>query len=201
MIAWSIEVARQSGVFQQIIVSTEDAEIADVAVAHGAEVPFVRPESLADDHSTTIEVVRHAIDWLETAGRASDTLCCLYATAPFALAEDIRKGQALLESAEFALPVTPFEFPIQRSVRVSSDDRLEMLQPELFNTRSQDLPEAWHDAGQFYWGRAQAWKTATNLFRGETAAIRVPRWRVQDIDTEDDWTRAEILAQVLQERA
>ncbi|WP_413718476.1 pseudaminic acid cytidylyltransferase [Silicimonas sp. MF1-12-2] len=201
MIAWSIEAARQSGVFDQIIVSTDDHEIADVAAAHGAEVPFVRPENLADDHATTIDVVRHAIDWLETAGRDPDALCCLYATAPFALAEDIRKGRALLETADFALPVTPFEFPIQRAVRLTGDDRLEMFHPEQFNTRSQDLPEAWHDAGQFYWGRTPSWKTATTLFGSQTAAIRVPRWRVQDIDTEDDWTRAEILARILQDRA
>lgn len=200
MIAWSIDAARQAGVFDRIIVSTDDDEIADVAQSHGAEVPFTRPADLADDHATTIDVVRHGIGWLDANGGAPDALCCLYATAPFASPDDIRAGPALLADADFALPVTPFGFPIQRAVRITGEGRLQMFDPDQFNTRSQDLPEAWHDAGQFYWGRTAAWRTATTLFGSSTAAIRLPRWRVQDIDTEDDWTRAEILARVLGER-
>lgn len=201
MIAWSIETAKAAGVFGRIIVSTDDAKIADVAREHGAETPFTRPADLADDHATTLDVVRHAIGWLEAKGDVPETLCCLYATAPFATPDDIRSGADLLADADFAVPVTPFEFPIQRAVRLSKDGRLEMFDPGQFNTRSQDLPEAWHDAGQFYWGRTRAWKTATTLFGPATAAIPLPRWRVQDIDTEDDWTRAEILARLLAERA
>ena len=201
MIAWSIEIAKQSEVFEDIIVSTDDAEIADVARDYGAKVPFERPESLADDFATTIEVVRHAISWLDENGGAPDSLCCIYATAPFASPEDIRNGRALLDEADFALPVTPFEFPIQRAVSVSENNRLQMFDRDQFNTRSQDLIEAWHDVGQFYWGKTNAWKTAETLFGPATAAIPVPRWRVQDIDTEDDWKRAEILARVLQEKA
>ncbi len=201
MIVWSIETAMQAGVFDRIIVSTDDADIARIATEHGAEVPFTRPEALADDHATTLDVVRHAIGWLEAHGGAPETLCCLYATAPFATPEDMRAGALMLAHADFAVPVTPFEFPIQRAVRVTGDGRLAMFDPAQFNTRSQDLPEAWHDAGQFYWGRTEAWKTATTLFGPSTAAIPLPRWRVQDIDTEEDWTRAEILARILAERA
>lgn len=200
MIAWSIQAAKNAGVFERILVSTDDAEIAQVAGIHGAEVPFTRPAEISDDHATTLDVVRHAIGWLEANGGVPDTLCCLYATAPFASPEDIRSGLGLLDIAEFAVPVTPFEFPIQRAVRVTGDGRLEMFDPSQFNTRSQDLAEAWHDAGQFYWGRTGAWKTTTTLFGNDTAAIRLPRWRVQDIDTEDDWIRAEILARILHDR-
>lgn len=201
MIAWSIDAARQAGVFERVIVSTDDDEIAEVARAHGADVPFARPLDLADDHATTIDVVRHAIGWLDANGGTPEALCCLYATAPFASPDDIRAGLERLGTADFALPVTPFEFPIQRAVRITGEGRLEMFDPEQFNTRSQDLPEAWHDAGQFYWGRTAAWRTATTLFGKSTAAIPLPRWRVQDIDTEDDWTRAELLARILRDRA
>lgn len=201
MIAWSIETARQTGVFDRIIVSTDDSEIARVATDYGAEVPFTRPANLANDLATTLDVVRHAIGWLETNGGAPETLCCLYATAPFATAGDIRAGAVMLAHADFAVPVTPFEFPIQRAVRITESGRLDMFDPTQFNTRSQDLPEAWHDAGQFYWGRTEAWKTATTLFGPDTAAIPLPRWRVQDIDTEDDWMRAEHLARILAEHA
>lgn len=200
MIAWSVEAALDTGVFDRIIVSTDDHEIADTASWLGAEVPFSRPAKLSDDHATTIDVVQHALEWLDQRGEAPERLCCLYATAPFVDAEDIRSGLALLETAHFAVPVTPFEFPIQRAVKITQGGRLEMFDPGRFSTRSQDLTEAWHDAGQFYWGRTQAWKTATTLFGPDTAAIRLPRWRVQDIDTEDDWTRAELLARALQDR-
>ncbi|NNE81311.1 MAG: pseudaminic acid cytidylyltransferase [Silicimonas sp.] len=201
MIAWSIEAARQSGVFDRVIVSTDDAEIADIARSHGADVPFMRPDNLADDFATTIEVVRHAISWAADNGGAPDSLCCLYATAPFVSPDDIRTGKNLLQDADFALPVAPFEFPIQRAVSINDDGRLQMFDPDKYNTRSQDLVEAWHDVGQFYWGKTQAWTNVQTLFGPATAAIRVPRWRVQDIDTMDDWKRAEILARVLQDKA
>ncbi len=199
MIAWSIDAARAAGVFSRIIVSTDDAEIADVARNFGAEVPFERPAELSDDHTGTIAVVRHALDWLEVERELPDEICCLYATAPFARAEDIRGGKALLAEAEFAVPVTSFPYPIQRAFRLSDTDRLEMLEPANYDVRSQDLPEAWHDAGQFYWGRSSAWRREDRLFGSTTAAIRIPRWQVQDIDTEEDWKRAEIYFRVLSE--
>lgn len=200
MIARSIATALEAGLFERIVVSTDDDEIADVARAAGAEVPFRRPATLADDHATTLDVVRHALDWLETAGALPERLCCLYATAPFARAGDIRDGARRLDEADFALPVTRFGFPIQRAVRLTPEGRLEMFDPARFSVRSQDLEEAWHDAGQFYWGRTAAWRRADTLFGPATAAIPLPRWRVQDIDDEEDWARAEVLARVLQER-
>ncbi|MEK6217112.1 MAG: pseudaminic acid cytidylyltransferase, partial [Boseongicola sp.] len=179
MIAWSIEAARAAEVFSRIIVSTDDVEIADIARDFGAEVPFERPAELSDDHTGTIAVVRHALDWLEGEGALPDALCCLYATAPFAQAEDIRAAKALLTEADFAVPVTSFAYPIQRAFRLSDTGRLEMFDTANYDVRSQDLAEAWHDAGQFYWGKSCAWRREDRVFGPATAAIRVPRWRVQ----------------------
>ena len=160
----------------------------------------MRPAALSDDQTATIPVIRHALDWLQSEGTLPDALCCLYATAPFAHAKDIRAGAAMLESADFALPVSRFGFPIQRAVKLNAKGRLEMFDPDQYFKRSQDLEDAWHDAGQFYWGRTSAWRSDKLLFGPDTAAIELPRWRVQDIDTEEDWARAEILARVLAER-
>jgi N-acylneuraminate cytidylyltransferase len=193
MIAWSIEAAIQSGCFDRIILSTDDAEIADVAQAHGAEVPFVRPPELSDDYTGTIPVIAHAIQWQNDSGPAATEVCCIYATAPFLRAEDLQSGLALLDSsgAEYAFSVTSYAFPIQRAIRITSEQRVEMFQPGNFNSRSQDLEEAWHDAGQFYWGKADAWLSQKPLFTQQATPVRLPRYRVQDIDTAEDWARAE----------
>jgi pseudaminic acid cytidylyltransferase len=195
MIAWSIEAAIQSGCFDRIIVSTDDAEIADVARASGAEVPFVRPPELSDDHTGTIPVIAHAIQWQNDSGPAASQVCCIYATAPFIQTEDLRRGLELLKSsgADYAFSVTSFAFPIQRAIRITAEHRVAMFQPDQFNTRSQDLEEAWHDAGQFYWGRADAWLSHKSAFSGNALPLHLPRYRVQDIDTMDDWVRAELM--------
>ncbi|TBU86366.1 pseudaminic acid cytidylyltransferase [Phytopseudomonas dryadis] len=193
MIAWSIEAALASGCFDVVVVSTDDTEIAEVAKAHGATVPFMRPPELSDDHTGTIPVVAHAVQWFVAAGQRPDSVCCLYATAPFVTAETIRKGLQVLEEegADYAFSVTSYAFPIQRAIRLSPQGRVEMFQPEHFNTRSQDLEEAYHDAGQFYWGRASAWLAGTPLFGASSVPVVLPRHRVQDIDTLEDWLRAE----------
>jgi pseudaminic acid cytidylyltransferase len=193
MIAWSIRAAQASECFDRIIISTDDNEIAEVAKAYGAEVPFVRPAELSDDHTGTIAVVAHAIEWQNTHGAGATDVCCLYATAPFVLPSDIAHGYEVLQSsgADYAFSVTSYAFPIQRAIRITSQQRVEMFQPEHFNTRSQDLEEAWHDAGQFYWGNAQAWLTQQPLFTEAAAPVPIPRYRVQDIDTPEDWERAE----------
>ena len=193
MIAWSIRAVQASACFDRIIVSTDDDEIADVAKAYGAEVPFVRPAALSDDHTGTIPVVAHAIAWHNThADKVSDA-CCIYATAPFVQPSDIAQGYEVLQNsgADYAFSVTSYAFPIQRAIRITPNQRVAMLQPEHFNTRSQDLVEAWHDAGQFYWGHAQAWLTQQPLFTEVAAPVPIPRFRVQDIDTPEDWERAE----------
>ena len=200
MIAWSIRAAQASECFDRIIISTDDNEIAEVAKAYGAEVPFVRPAELSDDHTGTIAVVAHAIEWQNTHGAGATDVCCLYATAPFVLPSDIAHGYEVLQSsgADYAFSVTSYAFPIQRAIRITSQQRVEMFQPEHFNTRSQDLEEAWHDAGQFYWGRAHAWLAQQPVFTTAAAPVPIPRYRVQDIDTPEDWERAEWLLKSMQ---
>lgn len=193
MIAWSIEAALASGCFDAVIVSTDDAEIAEVARHYGADVPFMRPVELSDDYAGTVPVIRHATEWFIANGQAPEQVCCIYATAPFVTADSIRKGLSVLQqaAADYAFTVTSYAFPIQRAVRLTESGRVEMFQPEQFNTRSQDLEEAYHDAGQFYWGVADAWLESRPLFGCGSAPILLPRHRVQDIDTAEDWLRAE----------
>ena len=193
MIGWSIEAARASAVFDRIVVSTDDAEIADVARAHGAEVPFMRPAELSDDRTGTTPVVAHAVAWHRAQGLAPAEVCCLYATAPFVRAADLQRGlQALSDSgARFAFSVTSYAFPIQRAIRITPAGRVAMFHPEHAQTRSQDLEEAFHDAGQFYWGDADAWAQGLPIFAEHAVPVPLPRHRVQDIDTPEDWARAE----------
>jgi pseudaminic acid cytidylyltransferase len=199
MIAWSVEAALQSGCFDHVIVSTDDAEIAEVARQWGAQVPFMRPTTLADDHTGTIPVMRHAIEWFSERRQVSDQICCIYATAPFISAVDIRRGLDILidSGSDYAFTVTKYPFPIQRAIRIIEQGRVAMFNPEKFNTRSQDLEEVYHDAGQFYWGRASAWLTGKVIFGPHAAAIQLPRYRVQDIDTAEDWQMAEYLFQAV----
>lgn len=200
MIAWSIEAARLSGCFDRILVSTDDTEIAQVAQAHGGDVPFMRPPELSDDHTGTVPVIAHAIDWVNHHVGPVDFACCIYATAPFVQAVDLQRGLQTLESsgADYAFSVTSYAFPIQRAIRITSQERVEMFQPEYFGNRSQDLEEAWHDAGQFYWGKASAWLASKPLFSMAAAPVPLPRHRVQDVDTPEDWERAEWLFKAMQ---
>ncbi len=198
MIAWSIEAALDSGCFDRIIVSTDDPEIAEVARAHGAEVPFMRPPELSDDYTGTIPVVAHAVDWMGQQVGPVQFACCLYATAPFVQSQDLQQGFELLQQsgAQYSFTVTNFAAPIQRSFRITDQQRIEMFNPAQFNTRSQDLEDAYHDAGQFYWGRAQAWLTATPMYSEFATPLVLPRYRVQDVDTQDDWIRAELMFEI-----
>lgn len=203
MIAYSIEAAQASGVFDRIIVSTDDAEIADVARQFGAETPFVRPAEIADDHATTVEVIRHAVRFCLDENMPVSYACCIYATAPMLQPEFIRQGLVSLQAApdaDYAFSVTSFPFPIQRAIRIRADGRVEALHPEYRNTRSQDLEEAFHDAGQFYWGRTQAWLDRAPMFSDKSLPVILPRHLVQDIDTEEDWNRAELMYQAVYTR-
>ena len=203
MIAWSIEAALQSGCFDQVIVSTDDTEIAEVARRYGATVPFMRPAVLSDDHTGTIPVISHAIEWVNAQGQPVEQACCLYATAPFVSPDDIRRGlYTLLDTgSDYAFSVTSYAFPIQRAIRLNAEGRVEMFNPEHFNTRSQDLEEAFHDAGQFYWGKADAWLQGRMIFSPASVPVALPRHRVQDIDTPEDWIRAEWLFKAMQAEA
>ncbi|MBC3374683.1 pseudaminic acid cytidylyltransferase [Pseudomonas sp. SWRI92] len=200
MIAWSIEAALQSGCFDQVIVSTDDQGIAEVARQYGASVPFMRPAELSDDYTGTIPVIQHAIECCRADGFDARQVCCLYATAPFVSPEDLRRGLDILEQtgSQYAFSVTSYAFPIQRAIRLTEAGRVEMFSPEHFSTRSQDLECSYHDAGQFYWGQASGWLEGKMIFSPESSAVLLPRHRVQDIDTPEDWTRAEWLYKAFQ---
>ena len=203
MIAWSIDAALQSGCFDQVIVSTDDQEIAEVARQYGATVPFMRPAELSDDHTGTVPVIQHAIEWVNAQGQPVEQACCLYATAPFVSAEDINRGLDILDAtqSDYAFSVTSYAFPIQRAIRLNDEGRVQMFNPEYFNIRSQDLEEAFHDAGQFYWGTADAWLKGRMIFGAGSVPVPLPRHRVQDIDTPEDWVRAEWLFKAMQAEA
>jgi N-acylneuraminate cytidylyltransferase len=193
MIAWSIEAALNSSCFDQVVVSTDDEEIATISVKHGASVPFLRPKTLSDDHTGTIPVIQHTIESLQLSSLDIEHVCCIYATAPFIQPSDIRRGLHILldKKCSYAFSVTRYPFPIQRAVKITGENRVEMFYPDFFSVRSQDLEEAFHDAGQFYWGTARAWLEGQQIFGHGAAPVLLPRHRVQDIDTDEDWQYAE----------
>ncbi|WP_341523201.1 pseudaminic acid cytidylyltransferase [Pseudomonas sp. G.S.17] len=196
MIVWSIRAAVASGVFDRIVVSTDDPQIAAIALAHGAEVPFMRPVELADAFTGTSAVIQHAIAALADQGSSFDFVCCIYATAPLLQARYLRQGLEMLQSApakSYVFPVCSFGFPLQRALLIEPDGGLAPMYPQFRETRSQDLPVAYQDAGQFYWGRSDAWLRGDVVFSALSLPITLPRHLVQDIDTEEDWRRAEFL--------
>ncbi|MGR4037868.1 pseudaminic acid cytidylyltransferase [Pseudomonas sp. 910_21] len=196
MLARSIDKALSSGLFQRVVVSTDDPQIAELALACGAEVPFVRPQSLADDFTGTAAVIVHALQVLQEQGQAFEYACCIYATAPLLQVRYLRQGlETLVQHPDkaFAFSVCSFGFPVQRALTLDEQGALNALYPEFRQSRSQDLPLAYQDAGQFYWGRSQAWLEGEVLFSPRSLPVILPRHLVQDIDTEEDWRRAEYL--------
>jgi N-acylneuraminate cytidylyltransferase len=200
MIVYSIEAVQASGLFDRIVVSTDDDEIAKVARSVGAEVPFMRPKALSDDLTGTGAVIKHAIQCLREGGAIPKFVCCIYATAPFLQMRYLRKGYEKLRQSDcaFAFSVTSFPFPIQRAVRINAEGRIEAIHPENTFKRSQDLEEAYHDAGQFYWGRTRAFMKDEMIFSEASIPVVIPRYLVQDIDTLEDWKRAELMFASLQ---
>lgn len=196
MIAYSIEAALNSGCFDKVVVSTDDLEIAEVAKQYGAEVPFVRPDAISDDYATTMDVIHHAVQWYVNQKVEVEFVCCLYATAPFVTSEDLSKGYQKLvadDKIEFVFSATSFPFPIQRAIKLSTSGVVTMFAPENELVRSQDLEEAYHDAGQFYWGRKSAFLERKSFFSAHSRVVLLPRQRAQDIDTVEDWCFAEAL--------
>lgn len=199
MISWSISAAQSSKCFDRIIVSTDDPEISEVSRAYGAEVPFLRPTELSDDYCSVASVIAHAIEWQNRFGERVSEACCICATAPFVRSEDLQRGWDVMHrsGAQYAFSVTSYAFPIQRALRITTEERIAMFEPNNYSRRSQDLEGAWHDAAQFYWGRAEAWLTKLPLFSEVAAPVALPRYRVQDIDTLEDWVRAELMFRVM----
>jgi pseudaminic acid cytidylyltransferase len=195
MIAWTIEALRESGCFDRIVVSTDDDEIMGIAAALGADLPFRRPPDLADDHAATLPVIAHAVGQLKAHKWPLARVCCAYATAPLLSAHDLRQAAHLLDEsgADYVFSCATFAFPIRRALQLDERGGVEPVFPEFIGTRSQDLRESFHDAGQFYWGKPSAFESAAPIFGANSRPYMIPRHRVQDIDTLEDWTRAELL--------
>lgn len=198
MIYWSINVAQESKLFDHIIVSTDDEEIAEIARKCGAETPFMRPQELADDLTPTVPVVAHAIESCIDLGWIADYACCIYPCAPFLQVGDLLVALELahFRKADFVYPVAEYAHPIQRAMRQLPGGGMQFLYPQFELTRTQDLEKSYHDAGQFYWGKASAW-LANKKMHTAGLGMPIPNWRVVDVDTEDDWIRAEMMFKAL----
>ena len=199
LISWSISTALKSEIFDKVIVSTDDEEIAEISKACGAEIPFIRPRSLSGDFTPTRDVVLHLIDWLNQKEILVKSICCIYATAPFLNEEYLKKAQNklnLLKGNHYIFSATSFPFPIQRGIKIDKKGFSTMINPEYFNTRSQDLIETFHDAGQFYFAKKSTWLNKSSFFE-DGMPIILPRWLVQDIDTLEDFKRAELMHKVI----
>jgi N-acylneuraminate cytidylyltransferase len=198
MIVHSIEKALSCELFKHVVVSTDDREIAEIAEHAGAEVPFIRSAELADDHAATVPVIADAINRCLAAGWELDYVCCIYPCAPFLEVEDLVSALNILRKSDFdyCFPVTEYSSPIQRALGIEPDGRAVALYPEHELTRSQDLKKAFHDAGQFYWGSRDSWVSNPNIYKS-SSALTIPNWRVVDIDTEDDWARAELMYEAI----
>lgn len=198
MIVYSIEAAKTSTLFDKIIVSTDDEEIAKIALSYGAEVPFLRPKELSDDLTGTGAVIHHTLSWLKDQGEKFDYVCTIYATAPLLQAPYLSEGFEKLKKSDavHAFSCTSMPFPIQRTFKITPQNRCEMFWPENALKRSQDLEEAYQDAGQFYWSKL-AHKSNQPMFGSDSIPIILPRHLVQDIDTPEDWIRAELMYKAL----
>lgn len=192
IISYSIKAALDSCLFEHVFVSTDDSEIAKIAVKYGAEVPFIRPEELSNDFSSTFSVVKHAVEKIEEESKI-ENVCCLYATAAFTSAEILKNAYKNFHSsdANFCLALIAYSFPIQRAIKLTKGKRIKMFDTESSEKRSQDLEDAYHDAGQFLWGRSNAFKKDLSIYSENTLPFIMPNNLVRDIDTLEDWLTAE----------
>jgi pseudaminic acid cytidylyltransferase len=197
MIAHAITAAISSGLFEHIVVSTDDEEIAAIAREWDAETPFVRPSDLANDNAATVPVIAHGIQACRALDWTFEHVCCIYPGVPFIQVEDLKGALSLMleRGADFCFSVTEFPSAIQRALRRLDDGKMQPFYPQFETIRSQDLEPAFHDAGQFYWGKAEAWLHNTLIHSGGIGYV-IPGWRVVDIDTPEDWLRAETLLKV-----
>lgn len=198
MISYAISTAQRSGIFDHIVVSTDDPEIAHIAKDCGAEVPFLRPTELADDHTPTVPVIAHAINSCQELGWRIDQVCCIYPTVPFMHESDLMAALHMLKNsdAEYVFPITAFSSAIQRALRQLPSGLMEPFYTEYATVRTQDLEPAFYDAGQFYWGMAKTWLEG-KIIHQHGVGLVIPGWRVVDIDTVEDWQRAELMLAVL----
>ena len=199
IISYPIKLALESNLFDKVIVSTDSKEISKIAIKYGAQVPFLRPKKLANDYIGTHEVIGHAVNWLENKSVKIDYACCIYPTSPLINKKDLIRGYDLIKNkkCDSVIASTCFSYPIFRSFKKLSNGGLKMIFPKYFNSRSQDLPKIYHDAGLFYWARPSIWKKKPQKFGKKNFIVEIPNYRVQDIDTYDDWKKAEVIYKVL----
>lgn len=202
ILAYSIRAAVESGVFDEIMVSTDDMEIAEIAKKYGAEVPFYRSEATANDFAVTSQVLGEVIEEYSRRGKKFDEVCCIYPTAPFVTGARLKEAMESLADtgADSVLPVVRFSFPPQRGVKLN-DGCLEYVYPQHRNTRSQDLEPWYHDVGQFYCIRVESFLKQRGLVMEKTVPLVLSEMEIQDIDTEEDWKLAELKYRLLQETA
>lgn len=194
MIAWAISAAQECSLFDQIMVSTDDLEIAAISREWGALTPFLRPAELANDTAGTVPVIAHALRELRSEGFLFNYAACIYPCSPFLHAEDIRDAYTMLidSGEDFVYPVTEYVHPTFRAMRRTLSGNMEFVFPESEMMRTQDLEVTYHDAGQFYWGKCDAWLAEKRMHTAGIGMV-MPSWRFIDIDNEDDWKRAELL--------
>jgi len=199
IIAYSIEAAFKSGLFNEIMVSTDDREIAEVAKKYGAEVPFMRSKKNSDDFATTADVVEEVLLKYKKQGEEYDYAFCIYPTAPFITAEKLKNAFKILKNsdADAVVPVCRFSYPIQRGLKINTDGRIAMLWPRNRNSRSQDLIPTYHDAGQYSGIKVRNFLAEKKTFTKNTVPIVIPELEVQDLDNEEDWRLAEIKFKIL----
>lgn len=199
IIAYSIESALKSELFDEVMVSTDDKEIAEIALQYGAKIPFIRSEKNADDFASTVDVLLEVLEEYKKRGQEFDFGCCIYPTAPFVNEEVLNKSYSLLISNQFdtVFPVVKFGFPIQRAIKLSESKRMDMFQPEHKKTRSQDLEPAFHDSGQFYWFSVERILDQKQLWTDNTGVVVMSEMQTQDIDNPDDWKLAELKYKLL----
>jgi len=198
IISWSINAAQNSGLFKEIIVSSDDEEIIELAKKDGAIAPFVRPASISDDFSTTHDVMLHAVDHLDRTGYEFDFACCIYPCSPFIQIADLQEGLEIIKHKEnfYSYPITEYPHPISRALEISSNKRISLVEEVNEKRRTQDCSINYHDAGQFYWGSKNTWLTV-NQVHSNAYGVSIPSWRAVDIDSADDWKRAEITFKTL----
>lgn len=199
IIAYPIETAIKSKLFDEVIVSTDDIEIATIAKTFGAKVPFLRSSKTSDDFATTVDVILEVIEGLKKQEISFDNICCIYPTAPFITTELLYKSFQLLINGKYdtVMPVVEYPAPSQWALVLDDNNRASALEPSNLIIRSQDLPKTYFDAGQFYWAKAVSIQQERSLNTKNTGAITIPELEVQDIDTETDWQLAELKYQLI----
>lgn len=198
MISWSIKKALASKLFKQVVVTTDSQEIANIANKYGATTPFTRSKKLSDDHTIIVDVIADAIEKLKELNISADNICCIFPCTPLMLEKDLKKAYAVFRKSKsnFTFPVTEYSHPIQRALKLDKSKKIKAIDKKNYLKRSQDFQKRFYDIGCFYWGKSHIWQKKVDVFKNSTS-IQIPNWRTVDIDSIDDWKRAELIFKLL----